>query len=65
VGAWVLRSLSVAFWGDGRVSESYLSEVFFLINGSNQRGQTTLNLTSVVFDRPLHFIGYAATNITT
>jgi len=26
-----MRSLSVAVWGDGRVSESYLSEVFFLI----------------------------------
>ncbi len=33
VGGWMLRSLSVAVWGDGGVSESYLSEVFFLING--------------------------------
>ena len=33
MGKWNVRSLSVAFWGDGGVSESYLSEVFFLING--------------------------------
>jgi hypothetical protein len=31
----MLRSVSVAFWGDGGVSERFLSEVFFLINVSN------------------------------
>jgi hypothetical protein len=41
VGGWVLRSLSVAFWGDGRVSESFLSEVFFLINAVAQWQQIT------------------------
>ncbi len=39
----MLRSLSVAFWGDGGVSESYLSEVFFLINVPNQGRQIILN----------------------
>jgi hypothetical protein len=32
----VLRSLSVAVWGDGGVSEIFLSEVFFLMNVRGQ-----------------------------
>jgi hypothetical protein len=52
VGGWVLRSLSVAFWGDGRVSESFLSKAFFSINAllslqenknSSQRMKVLLN----------------------
>jgi hypothetical protein len=49
VGAWVLRSLSVAFWGDGGVSEIFLIEVFFLINGSVERLLVTFTPTPEAF----------------
>ena len=39
----MLLSVSVAFCGDDPLSESDLSEVFFLINGCVQRRQTISN----------------------
>ncbi len=32
----MLRSLSVAVWGDESLSKSLLSEIFFLMNGEGQ-----------------------------
>lgn len=52
----MLRSLSVAFWGDGRLSESFLSEVFFLINVLGQRRQIASNLVPDASNRPPHLI---------